>query len=87
MIAKMKACVDMATAADDLMKQSDRNLFAEGDKLLTKAGGLLQSLAGPFMDRVEIPQVRLERRQDWSLEGAVDLQLRRIPSDIRVCIS
>ena len=52
--------------------------LAEGKQLLTQAQELSQSLPGALMDCVEIPQVRLERRQDWSLEEAVDFQLRPV---------
>ena len=74
---KMKACVDLTAKMDHLMAQNDSELLAQGEQLLNKAEELSQSLAGSSMDAVEIPQVRLERRQDWSLEGAVDLQLLR----------
>ena len=75
----------MTVAADDLVMTNGWRLLVEGDKLLSKAKELSQSLAGPSIDVVEMPEVRLKRGQDWSLEGAVDLQLRTIPSNIQVC--
>ena len=83
----MKACVDMTTNMDELIAQNDRKIFAEGEELLSQAKELLQSLAGPSIDAVEIPQVRLERGQDWSLEGAVDLQLLQVQHNVCVCAS
>ena len=83
-IAKMKACVDLTAKMDNLITQYDRELFAEGEELLSQAKELLQSLVVPSIDAVEIPQVRLERGQDWILEGAVDLQLLRVQRYLRV---
>ena len=84
---KMKACVDLTAKMDHLMAQNDSELFARGEQLLNKAEELSQSLAGSSMDAVEIPQVRLERRQDWSLEGAVDLQLLPVQRRLHVSIT
>ena len=82
MIYKVKTCVELTTNMDNLIAQHDRKLFAAGDDLLNQAKTLLQSLTGPpSTNDVDIPQVRLERQRDWSLEGAVILQLRRV----RVC--
>ena len=53
--------------------------------MLSQVSELLQSLADQtYIDAVEIPQVRLERGQDWSLEGAVDLKLLGVRRKIRV---
>ena len=41
----------------------------EGEqRLLSETKEMSQSLAGPSIDTVEIPPVRLERGQDWNLE-------------------
>ena len=54
--------------------------------MLSQVSELLQSLADQtYIDAVEIPQVRLERRQDWSMKGAVDLQLLRVQRNAQVC--
>ena len=86
-IMKTKACDDLTANMENLIAQNDRKLFAKGEQLLSQADELLQSLAGPSIDAVEIPQVRLERGQDWSLEGAVDLQLMRVQRYLRVWTS
>ena len=78
MNAKLKVCVDLTAKMDHLLAQNDSELLAQGEQLLSQANELSQSLAGPSIDAVHIPQVRLERGQDWSLEGAVDLQLRQV---------
>ena len=80
----MKACVDLASQMDNTVAETDSALLAQGQQLLSQANKLSQSLAGPSIDTVEIPQVGLERGQDWSLEGAVDLQLRTIQCRPRV---
>ena len=84
MIAKIKACEGLTAKMNHLITQ-DRKLLSEGEEFLSQAKEFLQSLAGPSIDAVGIPQVRLERGQDWSLEGAVDLQLLRVPGSCQVC--
>ena len=86
-IMKTKACDDLTANMENLIAQNDRKLFAKGEQLLSQADELLQSLAGPSIDAVEIPQVRLERGQNWSLDGAVDLQLLRVQRNFRVWTS
>ena len=84
---QLEACVvDITIYMDKLIAQNDRKLFAEGEQLLGKAKELLQSLTGASIDAVEIPQVRLERGQDWRLEGAVDLQLLPVQHNDHVCV-
>ena len=63
---------------EHLMAQNDSELLAQGDQLLRQAKQISLSLACPSIDDVEMPQVILERGQDWSLEGAVNLQLRKV---------
>ena len=85
MMVKMKSCVDMTTSVDALVAaENDSKMLALGEQFLSQAEELLQLLAGPSIDAVEIPQLRLERGQDWSLKGAVDLQLRRVQRSVRV---
>ena len=79
---KMKACVDITASMANLTAQNERELHADGaaTSLLSQATTLSQSLAGPLSDAaVKIPQVRIARGQDWSLDGAVDLHLERVP--------
>ena len=84
-IAKLKACVNLTSDMDNLRTQNEGKLLADGEKMLSQAKELLQSLSDQtYIDAVEIPQVRLERRQDWSLEGAVDLQLQQVQRSVRM---
>ena len=69
---------------NNLIAKSDSDLLAQGEQLLNQAHELSQSLADPSIDAIEIPQLRLERGQDWSLEGAVDLKLLRVQRPARV---
>ena len=66
----------------------DGKSVCEGEQhLLSETKEMSQSLAGSRNDDLEIPQVCLETGQDWSLEGAVDFQLRRVQnkfSNVRV---
>ena len=87
MIKQIQACVGLTSKMDNLIAKTDSELLAEGEKLLSKAEELSQSLAGPSIDAVEIPQVRVERGKDWSLEGGVDLQLLPVQRKLRVSIT
>ena len=80
---KTKACVDLAENVDTLLRQNDSvEMLAQGEQLLSQAKELLQ--AGSSIGALEIPQVRLKRGQDWSLEGAVDLEITRSHRTFRV---
>ena len=79
-----KACIELTAKLDNLIAKTDSELLAQYEQLLSQAQELSQSLV--YFDAVEIPQVRLERGQDWSLEGAVDLQLCRVQRKARVRI-
>ena len=80
-VVKMKACVDITASMANLTAQNERELHADGaaTSLLSQATTLSQSLADLRSDAVKIPQVRIGRGQDWSLDGAVDLHLERVP--------
>ena len=83
-MVSLKACVDLTAKMDNLLAKTDGEQFTQGEPLLNQVKLLLQSLADSSIDAVEIPQVRLERRQDWNLEGAVNLQLRRVQRRVGV---
>ena len=83
-VENMKASDDLTAKMDNFIAKNDSELLARGEQLLSKAQELSQSLAGSSIDAVEIPQVRLERAQDWGLEGAVDLQLQKVQHRPRV---
>ena len=87
LIKQIQACVALTSKMDNLIAKTDSELLAGGEKLLSKADELSQSLADPSIEAVEMPQVRLERGQDWSLEGAVDLQLLTVERRLRVSIT
>ena len=77
-IVNMQACADLTAKMDNLIAKTDSELLPQGAQLLSQAKRLSQALDDSFIDAVEVPQVRFERGQDWSLEGAVNLQLRKV---------
>ena len=85
MVNKANIFEELIARMDKLTAQADCELLAQGEQLLSKSKELSQSLEVQFIDAVEIPQVRLERRQDWSLEKAVDFEL--LPSQRNACVS
>ena len=84
-VMKTKACEDLTANMESLIAQNDRKLLSQGEPLLSQAKEFLQSLECQSIDALKIPQVRLERGQDWSFEGAVDLQLLQVQRNFRVC--
>ena len=78
----MQTFADLADNMDMLLRRNDSRMLARGEQLLSQAKELLQ--ARQSIDAVEIPQVRLERTQDWSLEGAADLEITRSHRTFRV---
>ena len=79
----MQTFADLAESMDTLLRRNDSvEMLAQGEQLLSQAKELLQ--ARQSIDAVEIPQVRLERGQDWSLEGTVDIEVIRGHRNFRV---
>ena len=86
-IKKAKACVDLIENMDKLVAEPNScKLLAQGDKLLIRAKELSKSLTSLSTDAVEIPKVRLECGQDWSLAGAVNLHLQRVQHTVGVLV-
>ena len=77
-IERMRACDDITANMSKLLKQNDIKFFARAKESLKHAKVLSQYLAGSPIDAVKTPQVRLELGQDWSLEGTVSLNLRKV---------
>ena len=86
-IHKMTSCIALTNDIESSLTQNhsktSRMIAAQDKQLLSQAEVLLKSMAGMSMDVVEIPQMRLEREQNWSLEGAVDLDVQYCT--VRVC--